>query len=106
LFIDDEPSKALWNLKWNELFLMPFRGCELSKNKVQWLDLAPWLCLLLKGFPFAKSIYAQFIVIMQFLKSPFNSWYPFYFWFKQFEGSSNGDLAILQLPSCDILSKP
>ncbi len=73
LFIDDEPSKALYNPKWNELFLKPFRGRELSKNKVKWLDLASWLCLSLKGLPFAKTIYAHFTIIMQFLKSPFNS---------------------------------
>jgi hypothetical protein len=43
MFIDDEPSKALQNPKWNGLFLEPFKGCELSKNKVPWLDLASWL---------------------------------------------------------------
>jgi hypothetical protein len=26
MFIDDEPSKALQNPKWNGLFLEPFRG--------------------------------------------------------------------------------
>jgi hypothetical protein len=30
LFIDDEPSKALQNPKWNRLFLKPFRGRDLS----------------------------------------------------------------------------
>jgi hypothetical protein len=40
LFIDDELNKALQNLKWSGLFLEPFKGCELLKNKVQWLDLA------------------------------------------------------------------
>jgi hypothetical protein len=64
LFIDDEPNKALQNPKWNGLFLEPFRGRELSKNKVQWLDLASWLCLMLKGLPFAKTIYAHFVTIM------------------------------------------
>jgi hypothetical protein len=34
LLIDDGPNKALWNPKWNELFLEPFRGHELSKKKV------------------------------------------------------------------------
>jgi hypothetical protein len=34
LFIDDEPSKAFRNPKWNGLFSEPFRGCELSENKV------------------------------------------------------------------------
>jgi hypothetical protein len=34
VFIDDEPSKALQNPKWNGLFLEPFIGRELSKNKV------------------------------------------------------------------------
>jgi hypothetical protein len=43
LFIDDEPSKAFQNPKWSRFFLEPLRGRELSKNKVQWLDLASWL---------------------------------------------------------------
>jgi hypothetical protein len=64
MFIDDEPSKALQNPKWNKLFLEPFKGRELSKNKVQWLDLASWLWLALKGLPLTKTIYAHFIVIM------------------------------------------
>jgi hypothetical protein len=64
LLINDEPSKALWNSKWNKLFLEPFRGCELSKNKVQWLDLASQLWPLLKGFPCAKMVHAHFIVLM------------------------------------------
>jgi hypothetical protein len=34
LLIDDEPSKALQNPKWSGLFLEPFKGRELSKNKV------------------------------------------------------------------------
>jgi hypothetical protein len=50
--------------KWNGLFLEPFKGHELSKNKVQWLDLAFQLLLVLKGLPFAKMIYAHFVVIM------------------------------------------
>jgi len=33
LLIDDEPNKALWNLKWTSLFLESFRGQMLSKNK-------------------------------------------------------------------------
>ncbi len=37
---------------------------ELSKNKVQWLDLASWLWLALKGLPLTKTIYAHFTVIM------------------------------------------
>jgi hypothetical protein len=35
LLINDEPSKALWNLKWTSFFLDSFRGQMLSKNKVQ-----------------------------------------------------------------------
>jgi hypothetical protein len=65
LLIDDELSKALQNPKWNELFLEPFKGCELSKNKVQiWLDLASQLWSVLKGLPFAKIVYAHFVGIM------------------------------------------
>jgi len=65
LLTNDELNKALQNPKWNGLFLEPFRGCELSKNKVQiWLDLASQLWLVLKGLPFAKTVYTHFIVIM------------------------------------------
>jgi hypothetical protein len=35
LLIDDELSKAFQNPIWCGLFLEPFKGCELSKNKVQ-----------------------------------------------------------------------
>jgi hypothetical protein len=73
LFIDDELSKALRNLKWNGLFLEPLRGCELFKNKVQWLNLASRLWPTLKGFPLAKTIYGHSIVIMQFSRSLFSS---------------------------------
>jgi hypothetical protein len=55
LLIDDEPNKAFQNPKWSGLFLEPFRGRELSKNKVQWLDLASWLCPMLKVFPLQRQ---------------------------------------------------
>jgi hypothetical protein len=84
-------SLTLRNPKWSKLFLEPFRGCELSKNKVQWLDFAFLLWLALKGLPFAKIIYTQFAFILQFLS---------YSWFKQFEGSSSRDPTIVQLLNC------
>jgi hypothetical protein len=59
----------------------------------------------LKGFPFAKIVYAHFAIIMQFLKLLFSFWYSFYFWFKQFEGNSNRNLAISQLLLGDVLNK-
>ncbi len=64
LHSDDGPNKALQNPKWNDLFLEPFKGHELSKNKVQWLDLPSQLWLALKGLPFAKIVYHHFVVIM------------------------------------------
>jgi hypothetical protein len=66
VLIDDELCKALWNPKWSKLYLEPFKGHELSKNKVQWLNLASRLWLTLKGLPFAKLAYAYFIIIMYF----------------------------------------
>jgi len=72
-FIDDEPNKALQNAKWSGLFFEPFKGHELSRNKVQWLNLASWLWLVLKDFPFAKTVYTHFLVIMEFLTSLFSS---------------------------------
>jgi hypothetical protein len=50
--------------KWSGLFLEPFKGHELSKNKVQQLDLACWLWPTLKGLPHAKMVYAHFTIIM------------------------------------------
>jgi hypothetical protein len=64
LIIDDEPNKALWNPKWNGLFLKPFKGPKLSKNKVQWLDFASRLWPALKGSPFATMVYAHVVIIM------------------------------------------
>jgi len=49
LFIDEELNKAFQNPIWSGLFFEPFKGCELSKNKVQWLDLASQLWPVLKG---------------------------------------------------------
>jgi hypothetical protein len=53
MFIDDELNKALQNPKWNGLFLEPFRGRELSINKVQWLNIAFRLCI--EGFALCKD---------------------------------------------------
>jgi hypothetical protein len=53
LFIDDEPSKAFQNSKCNGLFA---RGHKLSKNKVQWLDLASHLWPTLVGLLLARII--------------------------------------------------
>jgi hypothetical protein len=79
MFIDDEPNNAFRKPKWSELFLKPFKRHELSKNKVQWLDLASWLWLTLKGLPLAKMVYAHFVVIMQFSRPSFSFRYLFYF---------------------------
>jgi hypothetical protein len=70
LFIGDEFSKAFQNA--SRLSFEPFRGRELSKNKVQWLDLTSWLWSALKALPFANIIYGHFVVLMQILKPPFN----------------------------------
>ncbi len=64
LLIDDELRKAFRNPKWSGLFFEPFKGCELSKNKVQWLDLASWLRLALKVLPLANIVYAHYAIIM------------------------------------------
>jgi len=56
LLINDEPTKAFQNLKWSGFFLKSFRGQMLSKNKVQWLDLASCLWPLLLELPIAKTI--------------------------------------------------
>jgi hypothetical protein len=64
LLIDEDLSKAFQNPKWSGLFLEPFKGHELSKTKVQWLDLTSQLWPVLKGLPFANTLYAHFAIIM------------------------------------------
>jgi hypothetical protein len=56
LQIDNEPSEAFRNMKWSGFFLESFRGQILSKNKVQWLDLASHLWLPLVELPLAKIV--------------------------------------------------
>jgi hypothetical protein len=56
LFIDDEASKALQNSKCNYLFVESFKGHKFSKNKVQWLDLASHLWLVLVRLLLARTI--------------------------------------------------
>jgi hypothetical protein len=73
LLIDDEPNKAIQNPKWNGFFHESFRRCELSKNKVQWLDLASYLWSTLKGLLIAKIVDAHFSVIVKFSKPLFSS---------------------------------
>jgi len=56
LLIDNEPNNALWNWKWNGLFLESFRRQMLSKNMVQWLDLPSCLWPPLVRLPWAKIV--------------------------------------------------
>ncbi len=62
--IDDEPSKAIHNSKCSGFFLESFKGQMLSKNKVQWLDLASCLWPPLVGLLLAKivQVYYDFMV--------------------------------------------
>ncbi len=70
MLIDNEPIKALQNLKWIGLFLESFRGQMLSKNKVQWLDLPFHLCPRLVGLPLVKRF--EFIMTLwQIFKASF-----------------------------------
>jgi hypothetical protein len=81
LFIDDEPSKALWNSKWNGLFLESFKGQMLSKNKVQWLDLASHLWPPLVGLPLAKMVQVHNDFMVKYSKPQLSSSSKNYYWF-------------------------
>ncbi len=98
MFIDDEPSKAFRNSRFNSFFIESFIGHKLSKNKVQWLDLAFQLWPTLIGLPFASSIGMHFETIVKYSKPCLSSYLPHYCWFMQYMKNSKGDCRITQLP--------
>ncbi len=96
LIIDDEPSKALQNSKCNVLFIESLRGYKLSKNKVQWLDLASYL------WPSWLHCcrWGRLASIMKSVKYPKPQLTSLsnYFYFMQYMKSHNGESGITQLP--------
>jgi hypothetical protein len=70
----------------------------LSKNKVQWLNLAPWLWLALIGLPFTSTLGMHFEIIAKSFKPCLNSSFPHYSWFMQYMKNNNGDCKRTQLP--------
>ncbi len=68
LFINDEPSKAFRNSKCNGFLWSLLKDISCQKNKVQWLNLAPWLWLTLIGLPFTSIVGMHFEIITKFVK--------------------------------------
>jgi hypothetical protein len=73
LLIDDEPNKAIKNSKCNGFFLESLRGQMLSKNKVQWLDLASHLWPPLVGSLLAKTIQVYYDFMVKYSKLQLSS---------------------------------
>jgi hypothetical protein len=69
----------------------------LSKNKVQWLNLTPWLWLTLIWFPFTNIVGTHFEIITKFFKPCLNLSSPHYSWFMQYMKNNNGDCKRTQL---------
>jgi hypothetical protein len=92
LLINDEPSKALWNPKWNGFKKKSFRGQMLSKNKVQWLDLTSHLCMSLFELLLAETIHIHDDCMIKYFKACSSSSSKNYYWFIQYIDNDNGDV--------------
>jgi hypothetical protein len=73
------------------------------QKKVQWLDLASRLGLILIGLPLARTINVHYEIIIKSSKPSLTS-SPNYFWFMQYMKNDNGDIDIIQFPSSMIFS--
>jgi hypothetical protein len=78
--INDEPTKLLWNLKWSGFFLI-IKGTNVSKNKVQWLDLASQLWPMLLEFPLIKTIWIHYDRMVKYSKHCLSLCLKNYYWF-------------------------
>jgi hypothetical protein len=90
--IDNEPNKVIRNSKWSGLFLESFRGQILSKNKVQWLDLASCSWPPLVGLPLTKMVQVHCDFMVKYSKPWLSSSLKNYYWFFQYMGSDNGNV--------------
>jgi hypothetical protein len=81
LLINDEPTKTFRNSKWSGLFLESFNGQMLSKNKVQWLDLASCLWPLVLKLPVAKTIQVHYDVMVKYSNPCLSLSSKNYYWF-------------------------
>jgi hypothetical protein len=98
LLIDDQPSKVLWNAKWNGIFLESFWGEILSRNKVQLLDLASRLWPTLIKLFFARTIQDHYDFMLKNSRPCLSFSSRNYFWFMQYMNNDDGDLLNARLP--------
>jgi hypothetical protein len=104
LLINDEPSKTIQNLKWSGLFLESFKGELLSKNKVELLDLASHLWLVLIKLLLTNTIWDHYDVLVKYPNLHLSSCLQNYSWFMQYMNYDNGD-PINGQPSLGMQSK-
>jgi hypothetical protein len=91
VIVDNESNKAFWNPKWTSLFLESFRGQTLSKNNVQWLDLAFHLWPPFLELPLAKTIQIHYDCMVEYFKLCLSSSLKNYYCFVQYMDNDNGD---------------
>jgi hypothetical protein len=68
LFIDNELNKTFQSSHCSGIFIESFKGQNLSKNKVQWLDLAFRLWQTLIGLPLASIINIHYEIIIKYFR--------------------------------------
>ncbi len=68
LFINHEPNKAFQSSKYSDLFIESSRSHKLSKNKVQWLDLASCLWPTLVRLPLLRIINVHYEFMIKYSK--------------------------------------
>jgi hypothetical protein len=76
---------------------------KVLKNKVQWLDLASHLGLILIGLPLTRTISVHYEIIIKYSKPSLAS-SPNYSWFMQYMKNDNGDIDIIQFSLSMIFS--
>jgi len=69
LFIDNESNKVLQNSKCNGLYVEFSEEHQLSKNKIQWLDVTSCLWLVLVELALVKTIGVHYEIIVN-IQSP------------------------------------
>jgi hypothetical protein len=93
LMIDDEPNKAFWIF-----FLESFKRQNLSKTKVQWLDLTFCLWPLLIELSFVNNVWGHYEVMVKYYKPRLSSSLKNYYRFLQYMDNDNGNVCNNQPP--------
>jgi hypothetical protein len=81
LFTNNEFNETFQNSHCSGIFIESFKGQNLSKNKVQWLDLAFHLWQTLIGLPLASIINIHYEIVIKYFKPHLISPSLNYSWF-------------------------